>query len=48
LQLIKNKHEKSEIENNGLRQQLKDVKDDAERRIAALSRRNLDVEAEMG
>lgn len=45
---LKNKNEKSEIEINGLRQQLKEVKEDAERRISALSRRNLDVESDMG
>lgn len=45
---LKNKSEKAEIEINGLRQQLKEVKEDSERRIAALSRRNLDVESDMG
>ncbi len=45
--LFKNKTEKGEIEIAGLRQQLKDVKEDAERRIAALTRRNLDIENDM-
>jgi hypothetical protein len=45
---LKNKNEKAEIEISGLRQQLKEVKEDSERRIAALSRRNLDVESDMG
>ena len=48
LSLYKNKCEKYEIEIQGLRQQLKDVKDDSERRISALNRRNLDVEQSMG
>lgn len=45
---LKNKHEKAEIEIAGLRQQLKEIKEDSERRIAALSRRNLDLESDMG
>jgi hypothetical protein len=48
LALFKNKCEKGEIEINALRQQLKDVKDDAERRTSALQRRNLDLESELG
>ncbi len=43
-----NKIEQQTIEINGLRQQLKDVKEDAERRISALNRRNLDVESDLG
>ena len=48
LNQFKNKAEKGEIEVKSLRSQLKEVREDAERRIGALSRRNLDVEADMG
>lgn len=47
LSQLKNKCEKYEIENSGLRQQLKDVRDDGERKLSSLQRRNLDLENEV-
>ena len=44
---FKNRCEKQEIEINSVRQQLKDVKEESERRIAAMNRRNLDLESDM-
>ena len=46
LTVAKNRIEKDEIEIQALRTQLKQVKDDAERRVGALERRNLELETD--
>jgi len=46
LHLAKNKNEKNEIEINSLRSHIKEVKEDAQRRVAALERRNVELETD--
>ena len=47
LKLAQNKLERSQIETKSLQNQLKDIKHDSERRVAALERRNLELETSM-
>lgn len=42
----RNRVEKDEIEINSIRSQLRQVKEDAERRVGALERRNLELETD--
>ena len=44
--MANNKLEKDQIEISALRTQLKDVKEESERRVNNLERRNLDVETD--
>lgn len=46
LTVAKNRIEKDEIEISGLRNQLKQIKEDAERRLGSLERRNLELETD--
>lgn len=46
LQVAKNRIEKDEIEINALRTQIKQIKEDADRRVSALERRNLELETD--
>ena len=44
--MANNRLEKDQIEISALRSQLKEVKEDSERRVVALERRNLDLETD--
>ena len=45
--MAQNKLEKDQIEISALRVQLKEVKEDSERRVQTLERRNLDLETDL-
>jgi len=45
--MAQNKLEKDQIEISALRMQLKEVKEDSERRVHTLERRNLDLETDL-